>query len=63
MLESASEVSPSSSGSFQLTVIGHVEVEIAVVVIVEERPAGGPVGPVDPGRLADIRKVPSPLLR
>ncbi len=30
-------------------IVGHVEVEIAIVVVVEEGPAGGPAGPVDPG--------------
>ena len=41
-------------GELPVAVVGDVEVEVAVVVVVEERPARRPVGPVDPGRLADV---------
>ena len=42
------------AGILPLAVVGDVDVEVAVVVVVEHRPAGRPVRLVDPGRLADV---------
>ena len=39
-------------------VIGHVKVEVAIVVVVEEGPAGGPARTVDSSRRADVRERP-----
>src|SRR5262249_52178622 len=37
-----------------VAVVGQIEIQVAIVIIIEERAAGGPVGPVDAGGLADV---------
>src|SRR5262249_46781305 len=39
-----------------VTVSGQVEIEVAVIVVIQEGATGGPAGPVDPGRFTDIAK-------
>jgi len=50
-------------GELPDAVVGDVEVEVAVVVVVEERPARGPVGSVDPRRLADVPERPVAIVQ
>ena len=46
-----------------MPVVRHVEVKVPIVVVVEESPAAGPIGPVDSCVLVMSLKVPLPLLR